>query len=98
MRVAIPHQLGKAEARRRLQSRGHEIGSFMPGGIADVAVTWPSQDRMAMNVGAMGQQVAATVDIEEHQVWVDVQLPPALSFFGPVIQGAIEQQGRKLLK
>ena len=49
MRVPIPHQLGKEEAKRRLKARSHEAGGLIPGG-ADVAVDWPSEDRMTMAV------------------------------------------------
>ena len=97
MRVAIPHDLGKEEVRRRLKGRAHEIANFIPGGMADVAVDWPGEDRMNLNVGAMGQSVDGSIDIEERQVVFTVNLPPALSFVEPMIKGAIEAKGRKLL-
>ena len=34
MRVAIPHDLGKAEVRRRLTSRTPDLAGFIPGGLA----------------------------------------------------------------
>ena len=42
MRVPLSHDLGKDEVRRRLQSRSHEIGQYVPGGLADVTTSWPS--------------------------------------------------------
>lgn len=97
MRVAIPHAIGKDEARRRISSRSHEIADFIPGGIAQVSTGWPSEDRMTLNVGAMGQSITGAVDIEDSQVVFTVDLPPALSFVEPMIQGAISAKGRKLL-
>ena len=97
MRVAIPHTLGKAEVRQRLKSRTHEIADFIPGGLADVTTGWPSEDQLDLNVRAMGQGIDGTIVIEEGQVVFTVNLPPALSFVEPMIKGAIEAKGRKLL-
>ena len=98
MRVAIPHTLDKEEVRRRLRTRTGEIGGFIPGGMAQVETTWPSEDRMSMAIRAMGQQMGAHVDIEERQVVFQVDLPPALSFVEPMVAGAIRDKGTKLLK
>ena len=97
MRVAIPHSLEREEVRRRLRSRSGEIANFIPGGMAEVTVAWPSEDRMSLGVGAMGQTIDGAIDIEEGQVIFTIALPPALSFVEPMIHGAIEKNGRKLL-
>jgi len=96
MRVAIPHTLDNDEVRRRLRSKSHEIGSAIPGGGA-VQTAWPSEDRMTMDISAMGQSLRANVDLEPGQLVLEVDLPPALSFIEPMISGAIKQQGQKLL-
>jgi hypothetical protein len=97
MQVAIPHQLGKDEVRQRLQTNSHKIGEGVPGGMAEVATSWPTQDRMAMTINAMGQTLHAHVDIEDQQVLFFVDLPPALGFIKPLVEGAIRQQAPKLL-
>ncbi|MFM6931425.1 MAG: polyhydroxyalkanoic acid system family protein [Novosphingobium sp.] len=97
MRVAIPHGLGREEVRRRMQSRVGELAGFIPGGVAQVEPSWPSEDRMDLAITAMGQQVGARIDIEEAQVVCNIDLPPALSFIEPLVQGAVEKTGRKLL-
>lgn len=98
MRVPIPHNLPREEVRRRLSSRSHEIGNFIPGGMAQVTTGWPDQDTMTLNVRAMGQGVDGRVLIEDHQVVFEVNLPPALGFIEPMVAGAIRQQGAKLLE
>ncbi len=98
MRVAVPHSLGRNEARRRLKARAHEIADVIPGGMAQVGIAWPGEDRMNMEVSAMGQQVAGAMDIEDDQVVFTVSLPPALRFFEQAVRGAIADKGRKLLK
>jgi hypothetical protein len=97
MRVAIPHRLGKEEVRHRLKSRIHELADHLPGGMAEVTTTWPSEDRMTMRVSAMGQQIDGHVDIEDSQVVFEVVLPAALSFVEPIVEGAIRKGGQKLL-
>ena len=97
MQVAIPHQLGREEVRRRLKGSSHQIGDAIPGGMADVHTNWPSDDRMEMAIDAMGQHLNGHVDIQDDQVVFFMNLPPALGFIEPIVEGAIRQQGQKLL-
>ena len=96
MRVAIPHDLDKQEARRRIKGRSHEIVDFLPCG-ADVSTSWPSEDRMTLAVSAMGQSITGAIDIEAGQVVFTINLPGMLSFVEPMIEKAISAKGRKLL-
>jgi Putative polyhydroxyalkanoic acid system protein (PHA_gran_rgn) len=97
MRVALPHTLGRDEVRRRLKGRIHEIADVIPGGLADVTTGWPDEDRLDLAVRAMGQDVTGAIEIEDAQVVITVNLPLALAFVEPMIKGAIESKGRKLL-
>ncbi|RVQ69379.1 hypothetical protein EKN06_04135 [Croceicoccus ponticola] len=97
MRVAVPHTLPKAEVRRRLDEKQGDIAGFVPGGMADVETSWASEDRMTMTIRAMGQELTGNVDIEDDAVVFNIALPLALSFVEPMISGAIEEKGRKLL-
>lgn len=97
MRVALPHSLGRDEVRRRLRERSDEIAGLFPAGMAEVAVSWPNQDRMNLDVTAMGKLVAGAVEIGETEVAFVIDLPAALSFVEPMVRGAIEAKGRKLL-
>ncbi len=98
MQVAIPHSLGKDAARERLRNSSHKIADGIPGGMAEVATSWPSEDRMNMSISAMGQTIAGHVEVEDSQVIFDVALPAALAFFEPIISGTIRDQGQKLLR
>jgi len=96
MRVPIPHKLGKDEAKRRLRERSGEMAGLFPGG-ADVTIDWPQEDRMAMQVAAMGQTVRGHIDVAEDRVVFEIALPAALSFVEPMIRGVVEQKAQKLL-
>ena len=97
MRVPIPHNLPSEEVRRRLRDNVGDLPDHIPGGVAEVDSSWPSEDRMMLSVGAMGQHVNGYVDIEDTQLVFEVQLPPALSFFEPIVEKAVRSQGQKLL-
>jgi hypothetical protein len=97
VRVALPHDLDKETVRQRLRSRSHEIADHIPGGMAEVTTSWPSEDRMDMTVRAMGQDLRGAVELEDKQVVFTVQLPPALGFLEPIVENAVKASGRKLI-
>ncbi len=97
MEVAIPHQLGREESRRRLQANSHKMAEGFPAGMAQVETSWPSEDRMALSIQAMGQAVVGHIDVEDTQVVLNLNLPPALGFIEPLVAGAIKQSGQKML-
>lgn len=98
MRVALPHDLGKEEVRRRLNDRSHEIAGYLPGGMADVETDWVDDDRMAMHITAMGQTITGHIDVFEDQIVFEVKLPGMLSFVEPMIEKAIRKDGAKMLE
>ena len=97
MQVAIPHNLDRATVRQRLRDNSHKIADHVPGGVAEVHTSWRDEDTMEMSVGAMGQQVRGEVKIEEGKVVFDITLPMAISFMEPMVKGAIEKSGQKML-
>jgi hypothetical protein len=97
MQVPIPHQLGREEARRRLRDNSHKMADAIPGGMAQVTTGWPNEDRMDMSILAMGQALVGHIDVQDTQVVLHMDLPPALGFLKPIVEGAIRQQGHKLL-
>jgi hypothetical protein len=96
MRVAIPHQLPKEEVRQRLHARAHEIGDQV-GGMAQVTTSWETEDRLAMTITAMGQDMLGSIDNEEGELVFEFDLPPALGFVRNFIESAIREKGQKLL-
>lgn len=96
MRIALPHSLGKDEARRRVRDRSGEIANFVPG-FASVTTSWTHDDRMDLTVGAMGQEMTGAIEVGESEVAFTVELPAALSFVEPMIRSQLEAKGRKLL-
>lgn len=96
--IDVPHKLGRAAARERLRSRSGDLASHMPGGIADVRSSWPNDDEMNLDITAMGQTIAARLEVQDQLVRVHLVLPPMLSFFSGMIGAAVRDQGTKLLE
>lgn len=94
--VDLPHTLGAEEARRRIERNVGKLSDHVPGG-AQVGSRWTG-NRLDLDVGAMGQQVSAQIDIQESVVRMTVNLPPALGFFRGMIEPFIRQQGAALLE
>ena len=97
IKVDLPHRLGAQEAKRRLQNGIGTLKDHIPGGAAEVTATWRDQ-RMNLEVRAMGQDVRATVDVEESKVRLEVLLPPMLAFLAKPIEALLRRQGEALLE
>ena len=94
--VDLPHNLGKDEARRRIANNIHKLEQHIPGG-AQVQSGWAG-DQLNLNIAAMGQSIAATIDVMETKVHLKVLLPGMLGTFSGIIQGALQQKGGALLE
>jgi hypothetical protein len=94
--VDLPHKLGAEEARRRIERNVDKLTDHIPGG-AQVGSRWTG-NRLDLDVGAMGQQVAAQIDIQESLVRLTINLPPALTFFRGMIEQLIRKQGTAMLE
>ena len=92
----IPHQLGKAGVRDRLDSRIGRLGEKIPGG-ARVEHRWDG-DTMHFVVHAMGQAITSSATVFERHVHAVVDLPGLLSLLAAPIRAAIQAEGPKLLK
>ncbi len=95
--VDLPHNLGVEEARRRIASGIGSLGSYMPGGAAEVQSNWRG-DIMDLHVRAMGQEVRAELDVRPNVVRVEVVLPAMLGFFAGKIEDLLRSKGGKLLE
>lgn len=94
--VDLPHSLGRDEARRRIANNIHKLQEHIPGG-AQVQSGWTG-DQLNLDVAAMGQSVAAAIDVMDTKVHVRVMLPGMLGMFSGLIQGALQKKGGVLLE
>ena len=96
IQVDIPHKLGAAEARRRIDGGIGRLKDYIPG-ATEVRSAWTG-DRLGLQIAAMGQEVNAQIDVRDTYVRVELLLPPALAFFGQAIAAALKRTGTELLE
>jgi hypothetical protein len=94
--VDLPHRLGAEEAKRRIANNVGGLTAHLPSG-AQVRSQWEG-DRMKLGVAVMGQEIDASLDVQESVVRVTVLLPPALAFFGKAIEAGLRRTGPELLE
>ena len=94
--VDLPHKLGREEARRRIAGNVHRLSDHIPGGAADVKSNWVG-DQLDLDITAMGQTIAAQIDVQETKVRCRVMLPGMLALFAGPIEAALNRKGSDLL-
>ncbi len=95
--VQIPHDLGKAEATRRLQHGLGSVKSQFSSHIASFDEAW-AENCMSFRVGALGQIVAGNLEVLEDSVRVEIALPWILRVIADKARGFIQKQGQLLLE
>ena len=95
--VDIPHSLGRDIAKARLRANIGNLGAHIPGGVASLESSWPSADRMVVELVAMGQRLSATLDVSDTVVRVSFLLPGMLAFMADAISAGVRRQGSQLL-
>lgn len=94
--VDVPHNLGAAEAKRRVQANLGSLSGKLPAG-ATVSPAWEGE-RLRLDIGVLGQQAAAMLDILDDRVRISVHLPSALALFRQAIEAGLRQSGAALLE
>lgn len=92
----LPHSLGAAEARRRMEKGAGRLKDHIPG-AAEVQSRWEG-DRMHLNVRALGQEVSGHIDVYDTKVRLELMLPPMLSLLAGKIEGLVRRKGGELLE
>ena len=95
--VSIPHRLGRAEAKSRLQGGAERLRSQFGGQAAQVQETWQG-DHAEFRFAAMGQAITGRMDVLDDAIKLSVDLPCVLAMIADKIKGRVEQEGRKLLE
>ena len=97
MVVEIPHELGRDEARRRIDEGTLKVRDALgKSGITINALNWTG-DRLDYSVTALAQTVDGQIDVGQDIVRVEVRMPLLLSMFAQKIQKIVGKDGNKLL-
>lgn len=74
-----------------------KLPCYIPGGVAEVQHSWPSESRMALEVKTFGQVIPAHVDLILGRVRVTVRLPGILKLMAGPIEAMVRKSGERLL-
>ncbi|MBA2918558.1 hypothetical protein GON01_11690 [Sphingomonas sp. MAH-20] len=92
----LPHKLGRAAARARIEHGIGRLASFIPGGTVSEH-RWDG-DTLSFSVEAMGQRVASRLTVFDDKVHAVFDLPPMLSMLAGPIRAMLAKEGPKLLE
>lgn len=93
--INIPHQLTKAEARRRIE-QGFADARQQPG-LMTFQQTW-SDDTLQFNAQVLAQTVTGRLHVRDHDVQIEVDLPAFLASMANAIKGRLQRQATTMLE
>lgn len=95
--VDIPHDLGRDEARRRIET-GVEQGRALlaKSGITIDNLAWTG-DRLDFAISAMKQNMNGQIDVGAESVRVECHLPLLLALFAEKVKKVVGREGSNLL-
>ena len=94
--VSIPHQLGRAEARRRIETGFAKIIHLLPGSADNYSERWEG-DRLIFGVASMGQNITGVIDVLDTEVAMKIDLPGVLGVIARGLKGRLQKAGQLLL-
>jgi hypothetical protein len=94
--VSIAHQLGRAEARRRIESGFAKLVQQMPGSGGASSERWDG-DRLSFGVAVLGQRVAGVIDVLDTAVTMEIELPGLLGMIANGLKDRLQKAGTLLL-
>lgn len=95
--VNIPHELGRAEARRRIDEGFGRFATQMGGAAGALTKSWDG-DRLNFSLQAMGQAISGVIEVAESHVRLEVLLPNLLAMIANKLKGRLQKEGQVLLE
>ena len=94
--VTIPHQLGRAEARKRIDEGFADLSRHLGGSAGALDKRWDG-DRLNFSLTSLGQSITGHVAVADAAVTVEVLLPGFLAMIAGKVQGTLQKEGQLLL-
>jgi hypothetical protein len=95
--ISIPHQLGRAEARRRIESGFAKTVGGLPGGGGHCSQRWEG-DRLVFSVAVLAQTITGTVEVGDATVTMEIHLPGVLGLVASGFRSRLQKAGQLLLE
>jgi hypothetical protein len=94
--ITIPHQLGRAEARRRIESGFARIIQLIPGSGGAGSQRWDG-DRLSFSAQAIGQPISGVINVLDAAVTMEIELPGVLGMIAGGLKERLQKAGQLLL-
>jgi putative polyhydroxyalkanoate system protein len=94
--VSVPHQLGRVEARKRLDEGVGKITQQFAQ-MGEVMHKWDG-DNLRFRLVTMGQEVTGHIEVGDETVRIEVLLPAFLAMIAGSLKGRLQKQGQILLE
>lgn len=95
--ITLPHALGVAEAKRRVQDQLERMRAEYVDKIGHSQVNW-SGDQAKVDVAALGQSASATIDVLPDTLRIEVELPWFLAALSSKVQGFLQTNATDALR
>jgi hypothetical protein len=94
--VSVPHALGQATARQRVEGFLDQVKRDLPSQVSDVSGEW-QDDRLNFRLTASGLTISGGLVVDEAAAEVSGSLPLAAMFFRGQIERTIRDELSRLL-
>ena len=94
--VNVPHKLGKAEAKRRIQEGFASMQEGLPGGLT-FEKRWDG-DQFHLVAGGLGQKITTVLEILDDSVKVTIEVPNFLAALAEFVKSAVTKETVKALE
>lgn len=95
--VSFSHELGKAEATRRITDGIAYLRDHYADKLAVIDDRWTG-DRLDFSVSALKQTATGSIDVADQQVTITVMLPLLLAMVADKARSLIQKEGQQLLE
>jgi hypothetical protein len=97
--IILKHDLGVAEASRRMRSGFDRIRQGLSGGMLfRFEEDWASDTKLTFTAKGLGQTITGAVDVFPQHVRIEATLPSILASLAEIITGRVEKEGQILLE
>ncbi len=94
--INIPHQLGRLEARRRIEAGFVKLIQQLPGGTGTASQRWDG-DRLTFDVSGLGQTASGVIEVFDASIRMDLELQGVLGLLANGLRGRLQKAGQLLL-
>jgi hypothetical protein len=95
--LTLPHELGRAEARRRIDEGFASFSQHMGAAAGVLTKSW-SGDQLSFAFQMLGQGISGTIDVEDAAIRLEVLLPNLLALVADKVKGRLRKEGQLLLE